>query len=159
MERSTTSQKLATQLVRLLRRSGPPAPPRSLRGWRPPRARVGAPVQESLSESPPCAARQDGAPPPQPRGLHLVLQQKWHRLCLRLRKASEEMGRLIGPPTPVSAANTTRRARPPSPTNSGYVVSFLRRASSRATPGRLAPPLLGLPSRRRGDTNVVSRAR
>ena len=57
---------------------------------------------------------------------------------------------------PVSAAKTTRRARPPSPTNSGNVVSFLRRASSRATPARLAAPLLGLPSRRRGDTNVVS---
>ena len=57
---------------------------------------------------------------------------------------------------PVSAAKTTRRARPPSPTNSGYVVSFLRRASSRATPARLAAPLLGLPSRRKGDTNVVS---
>ena len=40
-------------------------------------ARVGAPVQEREreSESPPFAARQDGAPPPQPRGLHTVLQQ------------------------------------------------------------------------------------
>ena len=53
------------------------------------------------------------------------------------------------------SSQTTRRARPPSPTNSGCVVSFLR-ASSRGTPARLAAPLLGLPSRRRGDTNVVS---
>ena len=53
---------------------------------------------------------------------------------------------------PVSAANTTRRARPPSPTNSGHVVCFLRRASSKTTP-RLAA---SSESRRKGDTNVVS---
>ena len=94
-ERSITNQKIATQLVRLLRQSGPPGPPRSLRGWRPPCQGWGA----CPGERKPCAARQDGAPPPGP---------------------------------PVSAAKTTRRARPPSPTNSGYVVSFLRRTSSRA---------------------------
>ena len=53
---------------------------------------------------------------------------------------------------------TTRRARPPCPSSSGYVVSFLRRASARAVPSLDAAPLLGVPSWRTGETNVVSMA-
>ena len=68
-------------------------------GMEAPLARGWGACPGEIERKPPCAARQDGAPPPQPRGLHSVLQQKWHRLCLRLRKASEEMGRLIGPLT------------------------------------------------------------
>ena len=57
---------------------------------------------------------------------------------------------------PVSAPNTTRRARPPSPTNSGYVVSFLRRASSRATPPCGSPPRTPIPPERRHQRGVDS---
>ena len=53
---------------------------------------------------------------------------------------------------PVSAASTTRRARPSSPANSGYVVSFLRRFLQSPGASRGSPPWS---PRRRGDTSVV----
>ena len=111
------------------------------------------------AKAPPCAARQDGAPPPQPRGLHSVLQQKWHRLCLRLRKASEEMGRLIGPPTP-SLSSQHHQTGSSALSHQLWVCGLFPspRFLQRATPARLSAPLLGLPSRRRGDINVVSTA-
>ena len=59
---------------------------------------------------------------------------------------------------PTSAPNTTRRARPRSPTNSGQVLSFLLRASSNAAPLWSAALLRAVPSRCNGDTMVVSMA-
>ena len=59
---------------------------------------------------------------------------------------------------PTSRAKTTRRAREPGPTSSGYVLSFVRRASARATPSQSAAPRLGTPSPLSADTKVVSTA-
>ena len=59
---------------------------------------------------------------------------------------------------PTSAPKTTSRALLPSPASSGYVRSFRRGAFSRALPFFSAAPRIALPSRCRGDTNVVSMA-
>ena len=52
-------------------------------------------------------------------------------------------------------ARTTNLALPCSPDSSGYARSFLRRALSRAAP---SSPAHRVPSRRRGETSVVSKA-
>ena len=57
---------------------------------------------------------------------------------------------------PVSQARTTKRARPNSPVNSGYLRSLVRRAWSRAPPFRVAHCLRGAPSALTGLTKVVS---
>ena len=59
---------------------------------------------------------------------------------------------------PTSLAKTTNLALPCSPDSSGYARSFLRRALSRAAPSSPAHRACGVPSRRRGETSVVSRA-
>ena len=46
---------------------------------------------------------------------------------------------------PTSTASTTRRARVPRPKSSGYVLSFLRRAATKATPSSSAAPRWGSP--------------
>ena len=72
-ERSITNQKLATQLVRLLRRSGPPAPPRSLRGWRPPCQGWGAcPRRDRAKAFPALHAKME---------LHLLSHAAFTRFC------------------------------------------------------------------------------
>ena len=109
---------------------------------------VPAPVQERQSESPPCAALQDGAPPPQPHGLHFVLQQKWHRLCLRLRKASEEMGRLIWPPAP----SLSSQHHPLLPTPGTWSLSCAALPRQRA----LRLPRSPIPPERRHQCGVES---
>ena len=55
---------------------------------------------------------------------------------------------------PTSAARTTRRARPPSPDNSGQVRSLRRRASTKTAPSWSAARALADPSRRKGETSV-----
>ena len=59
---------------------------------------------------------------------------------------------------PTSAATTTSLALPPSPDISGYVRSFRRLASVRATPSYGSAPGRAVPSRVRADTRVVSMA-
>ena len=59
------------------------------------------------------------------------------------------------PPTSnPKTTNLQRRLR----RSSGYVCSFLRRASRRAAPAKVPPRCLGTPSRVSGDTRVVSTA-
>ena len=53
---------------------------------------------------------------------------------------------------PTSAPRTTKRALPPSPASSGYVLSLRRRASSKALPLVLSVPRLALPPRCREVT-------
>ena len=102
--RSITSQKLATQLVRLLRRSDPPAPPRSLRGWRSPCQGWGAcPREIERKPSLRCTPRWSSTCSTTRPSLGVA------QTCLRLRKASEEMGRLIGPPLPPSPTGLPSR--------------------------------------------------
>ena len=50
---------------------------------------------------------------------------------------------------PTSTPRTTRRDLAPGPTNSGYLRSFLRRATTKATPSASAAPRLAEPSPRR----------
>ena len=58
---------------------------------------------------------------------------------------------------PSSTAKTTQRA-PPSPENSGHVVSFTLRAACKATPLVVAAYRRAVPSPCKGDTTVVSTA-
>ena len=91
---------------------------------------------------------------------HAASTLPWRRCgadcALALARADKNcaVSALQRPPT--SAANTTRRARPPSPDSSGYVASFLLLALCSATPSWLAALLEADPSRERGETNVVS---
>ena len=56
---------------------------------------------------------------------------------------------------PTSAANTTKRARPPSPKSSGHVSSFLLHALCSAPSSWLAAFLEAVPSRESGDKRRV----
>ena len=71
-----------------------------------------------------------------------------------LDSADEDLG-FFGPSDAYSSAKTTRRAREPGPTSSGYVLSFVRWASARATPSRSAAPRLGSPSPLSDDTDTL----
>ena len=93
--------------------------------------------------------------------LHLLNHAAFTRFCIksgtdfcfRFRKTSEEMG--------TSQLTTGHRFLQPTPPDGlvlPHVVSFPRRASSKATPARLAAPFLGVPSHWRRNTNVVSMA-
>ena len=116
-----------------------------------PCARVGSACPGETSESPPCAARQDGAPLAQPRGFHSVLHQRWHRhSAFAFARLRRNWAVLTDYRAPVSAANT-RRGLSLSPTNSGCVVIFLRRASPKAPSRRTLrlPPESPIPPERR----------
>ena len=59
---------------------------------------------------------------------------------------------------PTSTLSTTNLARPRSPVNSRFVLSFLLLACDRAFPLVVAEPLRATPTRESGDTMVVSTA-
>ena len=105
--------KLASQLVRLVRRIGHPAPPRALEGWTPLCQSWGACPRET-KRKPSLHAKME---------LHLLDHAAFTRFCSRSgtdsafafarlrRKWAVSSDR--GPP--ISTANTTSWARPPSP--------------------------------------------
>ena len=99
------------------------------------------------------ATRQCCAPPPElrasRRGSDLALAQT--RCLKKSRTSSDDL-------PPVSQARTTKRARPCSSLNSGYLRSLMRRAWSRAAASRLAHCLRGAPLALTGLTKVVSMA-
>ena len=85
--------------------------------------------------------------PPQPSGLRSTLKQQWLWLCPGLVSSAHKISAVSGLHlSPTSAANTTSRARPPSPESSGLVRSFRCLASSSPAPSWLAALLLAVPS-------------
>ena len=110
-ERSITNQKLATLLVRLLRQRGPPAPPRSLRGWRPPCQGWGLSRRDRAKALPALHARME---------LHLLNHAAFTRFCSRsgtdsafaFARLRRKWAVSSDHRPPVSAAKTTKRARP-----------------------------------------------
>ena len=100
------------------------------------------------------------------RPAHLNLQacsvrrRRTMGICLALAFASWHRKLLVSPDQrpPTSPASTTSCVRARCPTSSGYVRSFLRRATATAAPSTCATLARADPSQCRTDTNVVSMA-
>ena len=139
-------------------------PPRKLRGQvtgvtnhlgrgkrGPVRAKAAPTLQQRQCERLSSAASQDED--------HLSVHACW----ARLRRIGGSLslwptGGFVRPPAFHFGAQTTNLVRPLRPWSSGYVVSLRRLAVSRAAPSTLAHRGCGVPSRRNGETNVVSTA-
>ena len=110
-------------------------------------------IQQRRGQSSCGGTTQQRTPSSRPSRAGAASQQVGHALSLHPRQTGDELG--CGETPPTSPANTTSLARPPRPTNSGYVpLCFAERAATPLT------CVLGLvvPSRWIGLTIVVSMA-
>ena len=89
---------------------------------------------------------------------NFALVRRIRGICLGLANCRRNDCVLADHLPSTSLAKTTNLALPCSPDNSRYARSFLRRALSRAAPSSPAHRACGVPSRRRGETSVMSRA-